>query len=190
MAKTIHIENRTNSFISHYNRLRALGQISNDKELLSVLGIKSVSTITEIKKKRQNITPDQWQSFQNHFHITEYSEKLCADEPKIQAVNWEQEYIKLQDKFTDVIKEKESLELRIKKLETQVAVDHKSRLWAVEQFLSSFYAKILPDTTQQEALSILSKTVKAHRQNSLHTYNPFEENESKKNKAMNKNGAD
>jgi hypothetical protein len=67
------IEKRTEDFIREYSRLKKERIIKNNAELIDILGIKTVSTITEIIKRRQNITPDAWDKFKRYYKITDIS---------------------------------------------------------------------------------------------------------------------
>ncbi|MEO6610702.1 MAG: S24 family peptidase [Chitinophagaceae bacterium] len=67
MAQSDKIEQRTEDFIKAYEKLKGEAKFKNNKELIDILGIKSQSTISEILAKRQNIQPEQWKKFKEHF---------------------------------------------------------------------------------------------------------------------------
>jgi hypothetical protein len=79
MAKTIHIEERTEEFIKAYNRLKTNGELPSHKDLMEILEVNSISTISEILAKRQNISPSAWKNFKNHFAISDNSEVKNVD---------------------------------------------------------------------------------------------------------------
>lgn len=65
----IKIEKRTKEFIRHYNELKEAGKFQNNAELVSILGYKRESSITEILKERQNIPPLKYLAFLDHFGL-------------------------------------------------------------------------------------------------------------------------
>ncbi len=67
MGKAVKIEPRTISFIRSLEMLKEKGKMPSNKELAEILGINSLSTISEIKAERQNIQPDSWEKFINHY---------------------------------------------------------------------------------------------------------------------------
>lgn len=67
------IEGRTLSFINALKTLRERHKMPANKALAKTLGIKSVSTISEIKAQRQNIQPEAWGKFMKHY-ISEFPE--------------------------------------------------------------------------------------------------------------------
>ena len=74
MAAIKKIEHRTLQFIEAHSKLKEANKMVTHEELAKILGVESKTTITEILKKRQNIQPDQWRLFREHFNIgTEYS---------------------------------------------------------------------------------------------------------------------
>lgn len=73
MRPPIKIEKRTDDFIKELSRLKEEKVIKNNAELIDILGLKNVSTITEIVKKRQNIQPEVWEKFKKHYRITDNS---------------------------------------------------------------------------------------------------------------------
>lgn len=68
MRTTIKIELRTELFIKALEQLDKVNKLPSNVELARILGIKSKSTITEIKARRQNIQPDKWELFKKHFN--------------------------------------------------------------------------------------------------------------------------
>lgn len=105
MAKALHIEERTENFIKEYKKLKAIGDIPPHKDLIDILEIKSVSTISEILKKRQNIPREAWKLFKKHFNITDNSEsgsmadseevKIKVDRDKLIA-EFQKDFIRLE----------------------------------------------------------------------------------------------
>lgn len=69
LAKIKKIEPRTLRFIEAYKILEAENKLPSNVELTGILGIKSKSTISEILSKRQNIQPQAWAKFIDHFKI-------------------------------------------------------------------------------------------------------------------------
>lgn len=69
MATAKKIEHRTERFIAAYNKMSEENKLPTNTELARIIGIKSKSTISEIIAKRQNIQPDSWEKFKNHFKI-------------------------------------------------------------------------------------------------------------------------
>ena len=69
MAKALKIEPRTKAFIAAIDALKKRGRIKSNAELVQVLGINNVSTISEIKAERQNIQPDSWEKFKIYFQL-------------------------------------------------------------------------------------------------------------------------
>lgn len=67
MAKTIKIEERTEDFILALQKLEASNKMPSNAELIRFLGINSISSISEIKGKRQNIQREAWLRFKEHF---------------------------------------------------------------------------------------------------------------------------
>lgn len=68
----------TNWFIEEYYRLERELRLPTNIELASIMGIKTPTTINNILAKAQNIQPDQWKKFKDHFGIessTKGSEK-------------------------------------------------------------------------------------------------------------------
>lgn len=63
MAKRIKIEARTISFIRSLQLLKERHKMPSNKDLAVIMGITSLSTISEIKAERQNIQPDSWFKF-------------------------------------------------------------------------------------------------------------------------------
>lgn len=73
MSQVKKIEKRTIDFILWYYQLKNGGKFATNEDLLKIMGVKTVRTITEILAKRQNIQPDQWNNFKTHFKITDNS---------------------------------------------------------------------------------------------------------------------
>src|SRR4051794_12479590 len=69
MASTMKIKPRTEYFISALEKLKDKGRLPSAAELLTITGIKSRSTISEIKGRRQNIKPEAWEKFKKHFRF-------------------------------------------------------------------------------------------------------------------------
>lgn len=87
MATTSNIEERTLKFIEYYNELKNNGDIKSDVKLAEILGLKASATITEIKNKRQNITPEIWKKFKEYYRIDENSISIIKpDKNKITQV--------------------------------------------------------------------------------------------------------
>lgn len=63
------IEARTNWFIANYDKLEKEKRLPSNVELAQIMGIPSKSTITNIINRQQNIQPDQWLKFREHFGI-------------------------------------------------------------------------------------------------------------------------
>lgn len=69
MAVTKKIESRTLNFIKEFERLTEENKMPSNVKLSGILGIKSKSTISEILAKRQNIQPEAWNRFVQHFEL-------------------------------------------------------------------------------------------------------------------------
>lgn len=69
MAQANHIEPRTNQFLELLETLEKHGISLSNADLRIITGVKSISTISEIKGRRQNIKPEAWEAFQTY--ITE-----------------------------------------------------------------------------------------------------------------------
>jgi hypothetical protein len=67
MAKLKKLEERTEMFIKALEDLKKKNVIRSNSELLPILGIGSLSTITEITSRRQNIQPESWKNFKKHY---------------------------------------------------------------------------------------------------------------------------
>jgi hypothetical protein len=78
----VFIEDRTKDFIAKFNELKELGKFKTNKELGEIIGIKTVSTISEIVALRQNIQPEQYQNF-----LKFYSENSVPRETYLQRRN-------------------------------------------------------------------------------------------------------
>lgn len=74
MSKVKKIEDRTRWFIDEYNRLTDSGHMPTNVDLAKILGIKSKSAVTNILKGDQNIQPDSWKKFIEHFNIAGYAD--------------------------------------------------------------------------------------------------------------------
>lgn len=71
MATLKKIEDRTNWFIKAYNKLEKERRLPSNVELATIMGMPSKSTVSNILKRQQNIQPEQWQKFKEHFEIEE-----------------------------------------------------------------------------------------------------------------------
>jgi hypothetical protein len=63
------IEERTDWFIDAYNMLEKEKRLPSNVELAAIMGMGSKSTVTNILKKQQNIQPEQWRKFKDHFGV-------------------------------------------------------------------------------------------------------------------------
>lgn len=78
MAKSIKIQPITELFIRYYNDFTDRKTMVSNKLLASIIGT-SAQGVSEILGRRQNIQPDQWERFKNHFGITN-TEKSESDD--------------------------------------------------------------------------------------------------------------
>jgi hypothetical protein len=100
MAQTVNIEERTENFIEAYQNLKNQGILPDHKELAKIMGVKSVSTISEILGKRQNIKPENWRLFKEHFRSSEITgiipvQKNNAATENISGGTIQERYIRL-----------------------------------------------------------------------------------------------
>lgn len=76
MAIVSKIEPRTEAFLEALDQLKKQGKSLSNVELAAIIGIRSKSTISEIKAKRQNIQPEAWEKFKQHFKIGDSEESV------------------------------------------------------------------------------------------------------------------
>ena len=69
MAQATTIEERTEKFISIYNKLKDNGLLPDNETLARELGYKSDASISEILGRRQNIPPKKWALFLEKWRI-------------------------------------------------------------------------------------------------------------------------
>ena len=74
MAQANKIYQATEDFIESYRILKEQGKVPKHEELCKIMGVKSISVISGILNRRQNIQPEQWQKFKVHFGIAENPE--------------------------------------------------------------------------------------------------------------------
>lgn len=67
MAKALKIEGRTKDFITALKKLDERNLMPPNADLIKILGINSISTISEIKGERQNIKLEAWEKFKSKF---------------------------------------------------------------------------------------------------------------------------
>jgi hypothetical protein len=78
----VFIEDRTRDFIGKYQQLKEAAKFKTNKELALKIGIKTVSTISEILGLRQNITPTAYQSFLKFYSDNSVSHETDDTDPK------------------------------------------------------------------------------------------------------------
>lgn len=69
------IEDRTLRFNEEIERMIKDGTFPGNDAMAELIGAPSKTSISEIKSLRQNIQPEQWAKFKNHYKISEGSEK-------------------------------------------------------------------------------------------------------------------
>jgi hypothetical protein len=98
----IKIEPRTDYFIEALQRLKADKKLPTNATLANLLDIKSETTISEIKGRRQNIQPKAWEKFKEYFGFkdSDFSDSRgtsVEDAKEITA----QEFIKILNRILD-----------------------------------------------------------------------------------------
>ena len=68
MGKLLKVEKRTKDFIAALEYLKKNKKMPTNLELARVLGVKNISTISEIKAERQNIQPASWENFKKEYN--------------------------------------------------------------------------------------------------------------------------
>lgn len=79
MARATTIEERTEKFISAYNRLKTNGLLPDNETLAKELGYKSDASISEILGRRQNIPPAKWLLFVAKWPEAEIKQPIPSD---------------------------------------------------------------------------------------------------------------
>lgn len=74
MAKLKKIEARTNWFIDAYKKLENNQLLPSNTDLARLMQMNSKSTVTNILNREQNIQPEQWERFRDHFGLADGSE--------------------------------------------------------------------------------------------------------------------
>jgi hypothetical protein len=67
--KAIKVEPRTIQFGKEMQRMELQGTLPGTQELAKILGVKSKSSVSEMKSQRQNIQPAQWKRFKEYFKV-------------------------------------------------------------------------------------------------------------------------
>lgn len=110
MNKILKVEARTEQFIEALKRLKELNKLPSNAELAKLLGISSPATISEIKGRRQNIQPESWKKFLQHYskEIPLYQEseetKTADPEPNYINFSYKEKYINQLEEFNQVLK--------------------------------------------------------------------------------------
>lgn len=82
MGKLSKIESRTEEFIQALEHLKKIGKAPSNGDLMNTMKLPSLSTVSEIKGRRQNIQPDAWRLFKNHYKtdLSEFNYVLAEDD--------------------------------------------------------------------------------------------------------------
>lgn len=163
----------TNWFISEYDRLAKEKRMPTNVELAKILNFKSKSTINNILNKHQNIQPEAWKLFKEHFNIqektgsSEFVEPTMDKEPTAkeillvlsQALNKHEassmRHAEVYEKFAEAIKSQadllKSIESKMAQRESQATIEDKMR--AVEERTKGMDSNLIRTLVGVETLS-------------------------------------